>query len=427
VVHERLRAATAKQATCQSLQPSVSAALLKGHLGVWEAEPQLKGSQVQVWPFPFARPGPLDDESPSPQPLPTLLDDEHTLAATKSLQQSVSLQRSVCRLPSTLRGPICPATAYSSPNSRMRRQSVVRLIPRMREASWRRQRLAWRAPRIRAASTASASTRRVTDGRAAARGTRGAAAALGVETRSAPTSPGRSSAGSSVPCTPPPRTRGRSRARARCRATRARAAAGGHPARSAARGPAGPPPGPAGSSRGLDVLAPVAQGRDLDRHHAQAVEEVFPEAPSCTARRRSTFVAAMIRASLVRARSRPRARMSAPAGHAAASPAGAAAGRPPRRRKRVPRRPARSARAVADGAREAPRTWPKSSLSSSSPGSAPQFTATNGPPRRGSGRGSRGPRSPCRCRFSPVRRIVASLCSRFSISRKMRSIAGSGR
>ena len=73
----------------------------------------------------------------------------------ESLRPCVSLKRNVCR-----------KRHYSRPSSRMRRQRVVRLIPRTRAASWRRQRQASSAPRMRAASTASASARRAAAGTA---------------------------------------------------------------------------------------------------------------------------------------------------------------------------------------------------------------------------------------------------------------------
>ena len=90
-------------------------------------------------------------------------------------------------------------------------------------------------------------------------------------------------------------------------------------------------------------------------------------------------------------------------------------------RKSVPpaatsKRPARSRTAPV----KAPRTCPNSSLSSSSPGSAPQLTATNGPLRRGERAWIAWATTSLPVPLSPVRSTVASLCSRFSTSRRMR-------
>ena len=84
------------------------------------------------------------------------------------------------------------------------------------------------------------------------------------------------------------------------------------------------------------------------------------------------------------------------------------------------KRPARSRTAPV----KAPRTWPKSSLSRSSPGRAPQFTATKGPARRGERAWIACATTSLPVPLSPVSSTVVSLCSRFSISRKTRSIAG---
>ena len=71
----------------------------------------------------------------------------------------------------------------------------------------------------------------------------------------------------------------------------------------------------------------------------------------------------------------------------------------------------------------APRTWPKSSLSSSSAGSAAAFTATNGPFRRGEWAWMMRAITSLPVPLSPVTSTVDSLCWRVSMSRNTRVIA----
>ena len=130
-----------------------------------------------------------------------------------------------------------------------------------------------------------------------------------------------------------------------------------------------------------DVLAPLPQGRDLDRNDVEAVVEVLAEVarrrpsprgrggwPRRRARRRES------------ARRRRPASPRAPAARAAAWPARCAASRRSRRgtaSRRAPptMRPVRALSAPV----KAPRTWPNSSASASASGMAAMLTATNGP------------------------------------------------
>ena len=83
----------------------------------------------------------------------------------------------------------------------------------------------------------------------------------------------------------------------------------------------------------------------------------------------------------------------------------------------------------------APRTWPNSSLSSSSPGSAATFTATNGPLRRGEWAWMIRAITSLPVPLSPVTSTEASLYWRLSTrritrpmarERQMRPLAASG-
>ena len=65
------------------------------------------------------------------------------------------------------------------------------------------------------------------------------------------------------------------------------------------------------------------------------------------------------------------------------------------------RRRSEEARVSLDGARNAPRSWPKSSLRSSSRVRPPQLTASNRPCAARSAGGSRRPPAPCPCRTRP--------------------------
>ena len=85
----------------------------------------------------------------------------------------------------------------------------------------------------------------------------------------------------------------------------------------------------------------------------------------------------------------------------------------------VSKRPARSRTAPV----KAPRTWPKSSLSSSSPGRAAALTATKGPLRRGEWAWMMRAMTSLPVPLSPVMRTVDSLCCSVSMSRKTRAMA----
>ena len=73
---------------------------------------------------------------------------------------------------------------------------------------------------------------------------------------------------------------------------------------------------------------------------------------------------------------------------------------------------------------KAPRTWPKSSVSSSSPGSAAQLTTMKGPLRRGEWPWIARATTSLPVPLSPVRSTVASLCSSEEMSAKIRVIFG---
>ena len=153
-----------------------------------------------------------------------------------------------------------------------------------------------------------------------------------------------------------------------------------------------------------DVLAPVAQGRDLDGDDAQAVVEVLLER---ALRRPSAAGRGWWRRSPARPPSacarRPAARTPAPGARAAAWPARRALRVPISSRKMVPP----SARANLPFLLEvapvkAPRTWPNSSDSSRVSGMAAQLTLMSGMSALGAAVvDGRGPPAPCPCPSRP--------------------------
>ena len=160
-----------------------------------------------------------------------------------------------------------------------------------------------------------------------------------------------------------------------------------------------------------DVLHPLPERRDVDRDDAEPVVEVVAEAARADRldevdvrggddRGRPSAAGAL---SPTRSKRRSwRTRRSLTWRWSGMSPTSS--------RKIVPplamsKRPTRSRTAPV----KAPRTWPKSSLSRSSPGSAPQFTATKGPVQRGEFAWSARAMSSLPVPLSPVTRTVASL------------------
>ena len=267
--------------------------------------------------------------------------------ATPRTPRVAAFERKVCDFSSCCNETFSEIARYSRPSSRMRRQRVVRLTPRTRAASCRRQRQASSAPRIRAASTASASARRAAADTARLRAgpagvsstLAGAYDALGYDLARQVFGQDR------LPLADGDRVLERVLELAHVAGPRVLEEQAQHVGREAQRAAlARAHPRQQEGGEGLDVLAPLAQRRDLDRHDAQAVEEVLAEAP-LRHRAPQVHVRGRDDASVSRAAagSRPRARRCAPAGRAAASPAGAGAGRPPRRGRACRRRPSRSA------------------------------------------------------------------------------------
>ena len=152
---------------------------------------------------------------------------------------------------------------------------------------------------------------------------------------------------------------------------------------------------------GEDVGQPLAQRRQLNAQHVRADKQVVAEA--CRRARpasRSRWVAATTRTSALTGSLAPTGVTSRSCSTRSSLACTRAASRRSRRGTACRRRPARSGpcarrrRPV-----NAPFTWPKSSLSSSSSGIAAQLTATNGPRRARAVRdGARARRPPCRCR-----------------------------
>ncbi len=129
---------------------------------------------------------------------------------------------------------------------------------------------------------------------------------------------------------------------------------------------------------------PLAQRRQVDRVHAQAIVQVRPEPPARPRRLRDRGASPRSpgRRRAASATSRP-ARTRPPAAPAAAWPGSRAAGRRSRRGRSCRRRPARSAPAASQTAPvKAPFSWPNSSLSTSVGGSAAQLTRTSARARR---------------------------------------------
>ena len=154
--------------------------------------------------------------------------------------------------------------------------------------------------------------------------------------------------------------------------------------------------------RNVDAAPP--QRRHVERHGVEPVDEILAEAALVDRRLESRCVAETRRTSTMRDCGRAeRAHLARSRSRAAASPGGRRWCRRSRRGRACRRRPPRRARAWR-GRRpvKAPRSWPKSSLSSSVSGSAPQLTATKRRAgARDSARGSRARRAPCRCRSRP--------------------------
>ena len=117
---------------------------------------------------------------------------------------------------------------------------------------------------------------------------------------------------------------------------------------------------------------------------------------------RSRLVAAMTRTSTRRLRVPPTRSNSRSCSTRSSLACAASGSSPISSRNRCRRRPARSARGAAAAAPvKAPFSWPKSSLSTSSRGSAAQFTRRTAARGARLPRGSRAPRAPCRCRSRP--------------------------
>ncbi len=129
-----------------------------------------------------------------------------------------------------------------------------------------------------------------------------------------------------------------------------------------------------------DVAAPRAQRRDLDLDDREPVVEILAQRDAGRARpHRPVGRGDDARVAARAARCRPRARRSPPARRAGAWSAAPDPDRRSRRGRACPRPPPRSGRcAGAVAPVNAPRSWPKSSLSISVGGSAARLTATNG-------------------------------------------------
>ena len=135
-----------------------------------------------------------------------------------------------------------------------------------------------------------------------------------------------------------------------------------------------------------DVLAPLAQRRHREGEDVEAVVEVLAErAPSFTAVTGSLLVAATTRTSTRDlGLAAEAAEGAAPRGRGGTWPGCRAASRRSRRGRGCRRGRARSSPRAGRGAPvKAPRSWPKSSLSSRVSGMAAQLTATKGPLARG--------------------------------------------
>ncbi len=158
-----------------------------------------------------------------------------------------------------------------------------------------------------------------------------------------------------------------------------------------------------------DVAAARAERRQRQVHDVDAVEEILAEASASTADSRSRLVAVTSRTSNGTSMSLPTGRTLRSCSARSSfgcSPSGISADLVEEERPAVRLHEEAGARAAASV--NAPRAWPKSSLSSRGSGIAAQLTATNGPwlrrPRAWSARATTSLPVP----LSPVTRTVAS-------------------